>query len=459
MPEDNKELQNDRFNDLDVEIVNLDEATLDEKDVRHLSPRVRFSSRQRSMQVIATISVIMLALLLIGANDSAIRNIFVLLPTPTATMPLGTDRFYVNAEPGWGHLFVDGKLVKHVPNVGDNKVPMHLSHGTHTLEWDAFPFPRQTCTVSVPPKYHTDTCEYNAQVGNGKDSGWLFSFSASLITLSDEQRASLIATVQAVLQNYTSSEIVQPEEAYALDALGQQQAIAREPLKVTVRYQLDIDATFNNDCGPSFVVEEAQGCSNQGQDCHIFCPSSNYVNTDSTVWNVFAAMNAITDYTLLDGKQVAYYSSDSIEPSKPYEHLVPLRISWDAMHWKVTSSFALFSNEGPVKFTSPVCDTALGKVGSDPLLSTTLESSYVGLNWSPVAVSHSPASCLNIVTMEQPLTSVEEQPVALCLYRFGIFLAANQLAHIYWPHMLIADAAEQHLAQQLYKTSIGTQQR
>ena len=121
MPEDNKELQNDRFNDLDVEIVNLDEETPDEKDVRHLSPHVRFSSRQRNMQVIATVSVVMLALLLIGANDSAIRNIFVPLPSPTATIPLGTDRFYVNAEPGWGHLFVDGKLVKHVPNADDNK--------------------------------------------------------------------------------------------------------------------------------------------------------------------------------------------------------------------------------------------------------------------------------------------------------------------------------------------------
>ena len=457
MPEDSEELQNDRFNDLDVEIVSLDEETPDEKDIRRLSPRVRFSSRQRSMQVIATVSVVILTLLLIGANDSAIRNVFVPLPTPTATIPLGTDRFYVSAEPSWGHLFVDGKLMKHIPSADDNSAPLHLSRGTHTLQWDAFPFPRQTCTVSVPPNYHTDTCKYDALVGNGQDSGWLFSFSASLITLSDEQRASLIVAVQTVLQNYTSTEIVQPGEVYALDALGQQQAIALEPLKVTVRYQLNIDATFNNDCGPSFVVEQAQGCSNQGQDCHIFCPSSNYVNTDSRVWNVFAAMKAITDYTQLDGKEVAHYSSDSIEPSKQYEHLVPLRISWDGMHWKVTSSFALFSNEGPIKFTSPVCDTALGKINSDPLLSTTLESSYVGLNWSPVAVSHAPASCLNIVTMEQPLTSVEEQPVALCLYRFSIFLAANQLAHTYWPHMHIANAAEQHLAQQLYKTSISTQ--
>ncbi len=39
--------------------------------------------------------------------------------------------------------------------------------------------------------------------------------------------------------------------------------------------------------------------------------------------------------------------------------------------------------------------------------------------------------------------------VAYCLHRFGVLLAANDLAHRLWPYLPLADANEQHLAQQM----------
>jgi len=156
-------MQDNQRDDLDIEIVDIDDKMPYEKRVPPLSLNMRFFPRQRRMQAIVTISVVILVLLGLIASNTALRRKLLnvaLLPTPTFTqaIPAGTDRFYVDGEPEWGRLFVDGKLIAHPPNAYTGDAPLRLLRGVHTLRWLAAPFLPQMCTVSVPPSYRTDTC-------------------------------------------------------------------------------------------------------------------------------------------------------------------------------------------------------------------------------------------------------------------------------------------------------------
>ena len=310
------------------------------------------------------------------------------------------------------------------------------------------------CTVSVPPNFRIDTCAYNQMLSNNQGGGWLFKFPVSLTKLSNTQQEALISAVQAELQTYTSTEIVQPGEVYATDALGLQQAIAHKPLKVMVHYSLDTNAALSISCGPYFFTDSPHSCSNQGRNCHAFCNASEYFvpqQTKMQVWDVFVTVRVAFEYTTLDGKLIVQ-TVERVDSAMQYEHLLPLQISLNGTQWHVVSSASLLLSDIPAQIPSFVCDTAQRKAANSSFLGGTFESSFSGMTWKSISLPDT-VSCLNVVTMPQSLTSVEAQPYALCLYRFGIFLAANQLAHTYWPHMQVATVEEQHIAQQVYSTS------
>ena len=454
-------MQDNEHDDLNIEIIDIDDKTPYEKHASYMSYSTHLVPKQRPFQAIITISIVILVLLSIIGSNPDVRNKLLAITTfptstPTQAIPAGTDGFYIDGEPAGGRLFVDGKLITHPPNFYRDDTPLRLLRGVHTLRWLAAPFLPQTCIISVPANFRTNTCGYNDMVSNNQGVSWQFKFSVSLTNLPNTQQKSLRTAIQAVLQTYTSTERVQPGEAYATDALGLQQAVAHEPLKVMVHYTLDTDASPNISCGPYFFVDGPHSCSNQGRDCHTLCNASEFFLAKQTklhVWDVFATVRATFEYTTLDGKPITQ-TSEQADSAMLYEHLLPLQISLNGTQWHVVSSFSLLSNDMPTQFLSPICDTAQQKSANTSLLGRTLESSFVGMTWQPIAMPNA-ASCLNVVTIQQSLTSAEGQPYALCLYRFGIFLAANVLAHTYWPHMQVATQDEQHLAQQMYNASLN----
>ncbi len=442
---------------LDIEIIDLDDKSVFDQRQAFSKFRIsRFVPKQRRTQAILTTSIVILVLLgIIGSTTAVPTKLLALsMLTPTQVIPAGTDSFYVDGEPEWGRLFVDGKLISHTPNAYNGDIPLHLLRGIHRLRWLAAPFLPQMCTVSVPPNFRIDTCGYNQMLSNDQDGAWLFKFPASLTKLSNTQQQALTTTLQAMLQTYTSTEIVQPGEAYATDSLGLQHVTAHEPLKVVIHYNLDTNASHISICGPYFFVDNPHSCSNQGRDCHTFCNASEYFvpqQTQTQVWDVFVTVRVTFEYTTLDGKPIVQ-TSEQVDSAMQYEHLLPLQISLTGTQWHVASSSSLLLNNEPAQVPSFVCDTAQRKAESSSFLDG---SSFSGMAWRSISLPDT-ASCLNVVTMQQSLTSVEAQPYALCLYRFGIFLAANQLAHRYWPHMQVATEAEQHIAQQVYNTSPST---
>lgn len=69
-------------------------------------------------------------------------------------------------------------------------------------------------------------------------------------------------------------------------------------------------------------------------------------------------------------------------------------------------------------------------------------------------LNNPPAGCVVVASPAEntdttPFPSTHPLPGLYCLHRFGVLLAANALAHRYWPYLPVADSYEQNLARDL----------
>src|SRR2546421_2188047 len=208
--------------DLDVEITDLDDleiynghnrsantATTATASPVRLSLRSRLSPRQRVLRLAVTAGALVLASLIILGNIAPLRSkalgmIFGPTPAPESIVIPGTDLFYIDANPSWGKLFLDGQFLAHSPVKGKDS-PLRLSPGRHQFVWRAEPFQPINCFISIPAA-PTDTCHYILAVQDepGPTSpkvapgSWQMLFYESLATLNPTQRAALIQMAQAV---------------------------------------------------------------------------------------------------------------------------------------------------------------------------------------------------------------------------------------------------------------------
>jgi len=458
----------DESDDTAIEIVDIDTLDIPARKSTPHAPQ-HFSPKQRRAQLLATVGVIVLVLaLLLGGNGAVRRRILstVVPPTPTATAPiaLGTDNFYVESTVGWGQLFIDTKPIAHLPNM-QNDAPIRLARGTHTLLWKSPPFQPMFCTVSVPNNYPTDTCKYDSIVTNPHGMGWKISFALTLDSLSPTYRDALTTLVQATIDTYTTTDIIQKGGVYVTDDMGSGQAVASEPLKVTTRYELRTDVLPHVFCGPFAFMGGGIGCIINQQNCHLFCSSNNSyagVSQDIRFWDVFSVVRDIREYTTMSGTVVLQHQIDVLRPNNAYEHVVPLKILWHGTQWHVTLNLAE-NAASPTSYILPpaVCDKAQNAVEQEPALRVIPEPANFSVStsagWNYTAIQTFATSCLGIVTLAQPGSSQAHQIPAYCLYRLGVFLAANDIAHKYWPNMPLANAQERQLAQQLataYQTGL-----
>jgi len=164
----------------------------------------------------------------------------------------------------------------------------------------------------------------------------------------------------------------------------------------------------------------------------------------------------------MSGTVVLQHQIDVLRPNNAYEHVVPLKILWDGTQWHVTLNLAE-NAASPTSYTLPpaVCDKAQNAVEQEPALRVIPEPANFSVStsagWNYTAIQTFATSCLGIVTLAQPGSSQAHQIPAYCLYRLGVFLAANDIAHKYWPNMPLANAQERQLAQQLataYQTGL-----
>jgi hypothetical protein len=444
--------------DFEIEITDIDEleaAGSSSKPLR-LLPSPRFLPRQRRQQLAITSAIVVLAVLLILGSTASVRELVgsaLIGPTPTSVPASGpgADLFYIAANPPWGRFSIDGHQVAHLPRINVDP-PLRLSQGQHVLIWHVDPFPPQSCILSVPARYRTDTCtEY----------GSIITFAASLNMLPATQRTLLIQAIQAALDTTQSSETIQPGELYAFAPVisGSENnpcrittqsilcfAATKQPLRATLRFQLDTSTSADAPCSIS------QACILNGQDCRSFCDAPGGTIAPSAIipeWNVLAVVRSLWEYVTLDGQIIAHDQADTFIAEMANDHFVPLSITWNNPGWQVS---ALFSNS-QAHFNDTVCDSAIGDAQA-------LAGAFV-INNLPLQVkersvsgANPAAGCVVVITQgrvtgPRPTLTTAKPLVAYCLHRFGVLLAANDIAHRFWPYLPVADAYEQRLAQQL----------
>ena len=451
--------------DLDVEIVDLPDGD-DERQRGAKRPFMFFLSsvksssvaRQRRFQLILTASIVAIVVVIILGSSLPVRNLAVHLlaarvPTPTATLVPSVDLFYIDGAPSWGSAYLDGQRMKHLPLVGVDP-PLRIARGQHVLEWKADPFQEQLCIVSVPANFSVDTCHYNNSVSlGGGGSAWLLSFPASLQLLPDKPRLALLQAVQAALDAPRSTETVRPGEVYNSTAPRPVFTMARQPLRATLHFQLDTSPLSLNS-GPCTVNGQNNGqeCVLWGQDCHVFCADP---TADTTAalraqeWDVLGVVLPVWDYTTLNGKSIAQNQPDAFAGAQGYELVMPFHITWDGMGWHVSIPL---EHANTLPFGNPFCSSVESEVQIDASLSAA-ELKNFAVSWKYASGSLAAAGCVAVAAPN--LSGLTSTPApsyhvaAYCLQRFGVLLAANDVAHRLWPTLPMADAYEQHLALQL----------
>src|SRR5258708_28513182 len=455
--------------DFAVDITDIDKSGDNASDSRMplsakllgVSLEPRLSLRQRRRQLIISGSIVVLAVLLILGSSASVRDLvsgIFMRPTPTP-LPMiapGSDLFYVQGNPTWGHLFIDGHVVAHLPRISIDQ-PLRLSRGRHVLLWRADPVLSLSCMVSVPARYATDTCSYHESVQlNAGLSAWVITFSVSLASLPAEQHAALVQAVQAALDAQQSSATVQPGELYALspndpECRGERlcYATARQPLKATLSFQLDANEASDATC-----VDPEPSCTFSYQNCHLFCPGFESSPSAVAEWDVLAPVRALWKFATIDGRVLARDIPNNslwdFETGQVIESLVPLGITWDSLGWHATVSYdASAQNSG---FFNPVCAAAQDEVQSFEPPGVVGEPVY--LQWQFVSGPVPSAACGALGAPKEnafttATSTISHSELAYCLHRFGVNLAANEVAQRYWPYLPVADAGEQRLAQQL----------
>lgn len=427
---------------------------------RRSALRSRWTARQRVFQlvVIACVTLLLLSLFLgsFTSTHSIVSGLLHLKPTMQPSPQGASDLFYVQGSPSWGQLFIDGRRMARVPVLGVDR-PLRLSRGSHLLRWQANPFQPLSCTVSIPFLLGADTCLYNEAVPVGANSSaWIITFSSTLENLPQNLRASLIQTAQAALDSQQTVETVQPGELYALSPSQACKpsvtavyclATARQPLKATLSFHLDTVASQNATCS-SFGL--GNSCIFQRQDCHRFCTvPAQLLHAGSVLpsdWNVFAVVRSSWTYALPDGRVIARNQPDSfLDYEEGNEYFVALQITWNGSAWGVTVLHgSLLSN--------PTCTEAENEVETGGFLGNA--KIPFAINWNVASGATQAAGCVVVASPAEntdttPFPSTQPLPGLYCLHRFGVLLAANALAHRYWPYLPVADPYEQHLARNL----------
>lgn len=450
--------------DLDVEIISLDErASLTSGAVR------LFARRHKRPLTMATVGLVALAILLIVVNTSAVRGLDVrvlALPTPVSMQALypGEDLFYIQADPVWGHLTLDGQPVTRLPIVGVN-APLRLALGKHQLVWSAEPFQQQRCILTVPTNYLTDTCADHSTVKVGLDVDSIVIITESLSTLSISQRMALIQAVQEELNTRQSTVIVPKGELYALTSSSVCQpvvdealcyGVARQPLFATLHFRLDTNAASNETC-----LTPEPGCTYLRENCFTFCAVA--INTPgvANVWNILAPVLPLWTFQQQDGAIVerdvpdnAFWDLSTGELAD--ESLIEMQIAWQNSTWQVSIA-ATMNTIVPIGLNA-VCEAAQNVVG---ILQPPVDSfgEPFHLQWQYASGLVPASGCLGVGVSRLDIGSVKSTittppGLAYCLLRFGVLLAVNAEARRFWPNLPLADAYEQSLAQQL-ATSIN----
>lgn len=449
--------------------------------------RVPRASSGNRLQTIITLSILAIVVLVILGTLTPLKNIVTQhfsgpSPTPVATLVPGDNKFYIATGPAWGTVSIDGHPLSRLPVFGQDP-PLQLSRGAHIITWHADPFQPESCTVYVPSLIK-EPCPYeNTSPGNPRT----ITFTASLANLPTSQRASLVAAAQAALNRFAATTTLQPGELYV--RLVPPQSVgtgtAQQALQASEHFSLDTDPNSGRSCNPYSGVVCSSAIGPGNSNCIQFCTFTTNFEPgavqpgakSSTAWETMGLFYSTWDYHTLSGQSVAKGQPDTTElDNVSDDYPVYFDIQWLNQKWRVTvnnTSPSFFAGVNPVS-QNPACQSIHDQatqvldgcmtldtnylactsmqvlVSNNTTYMTTQNASKTSVNWSFLAGQNVADGCVAVIVPQQQTVPPASTPqVAYCLYRFGVLLAANALAHRYWPDLPVADAYEQQIAQQV----------
>jgi hypothetical protein len=424
---------------------------------------------RRKPKTLLIVGTIVLILLIIGGGFFAVRsfggNVTGAAPKPTATLFPGEDLFYITINPNIGTVSVDGHAISPLPKLGNT--PIQLSEGTHSIVWNAPPFKEQQCFASVPPIQNagTNACLTTdvATVSKGKNSGLqaaIIEFEATSNMLSTSQKNALITAAQATISSFDSTTTVEPGEQYVNVQAPNHIATATQPLKATLKFQLDTNPNTSSPCLAG-LLGIGQSCTIDGINCVSICslpssmnaPSANNIPPPApTTWDIYMVLRATWDYTTLSGQTVATDQPDIQDTTAP-EYLFQLYTTWTGSKWQVSTTPSRNDNYGFFSIGLPCVPAASYISEQYSLTNSTINGQSQELSFQDYfAGSNAAVGCL-VGATEMPGNAntpvAANAPEGYYLYRFGVLSAVNSLARSFSPDLPTADAYEQSLAQQL----------
>ncbi|GAC1450437.1 MAG: hypothetical protein PVSMB4_09320 [Ktedonobacterales bacterium] len=457
--------------DLEVRVTDLDPARRSNERARpsvaHSPFGPRLTRAKRATRLLTAVSALLLAsLVLLGSfpsiRDSVAQLAESFLPEAVGTLGPGGDLFYFVPDVPWGTVLVDGQALTRVPTL-DTGHPLRLALGRHHLEWRAAPFESVRCDLSVPHSTR-DTCPVAdrlflpscCSVVRQRLVGSLIEMHQSLATLPAAQHTALVAALQHALDASQSSAIMAPGEHYYFALPGQigQSVTTTQELTATLSFGLITDETRPEPC--DVYNPKVQPCHFVGQICQVLCTvlpqdvARDAAGGGEPTWFAAALVRPYWAYTSPAGTVIA----QDVPEFGLGLGLIVLRIRWDGLTWHATA--VMGHNTGVAISDDTLCAPARSWLYQGPL-------SYVFDTSNPddapqyASSATAAGGCVVVVShYYQPnAQTVAPGPPALFLERFGLLLAANDVAHALWPQAPRADAAELGLALQLAR-QLGT---
>ncbi len=420
--------------------------------------------------VLWLVIVLLLIAIFSPVRDVVIKRYLTAAPTPTPTIVAGGNQFYIDAYPQ-GTVTIDGHAATYLPNENNNDIPITLSRGRHKIMWQAPPFQPLSCIVFVPP-LPSEPCNYESLGGTPNAPGArIISFTASMTNLSNAQQTELKQAIQATLNTLQSTDTLQAGEQYVNAQPAGEPVVktAAQPLNATLRLHLDANPTSSNSCTPN-----GDFCTLSGQNCIQICSDGETASPNGAfTWNIIALYYSTWTYTTQGGQVVARDQPDTNYPIVGVDHSIDLSATWDGKVWKVNLpryKNALFPSTTNLQFNNagsptlnmppPACASINNFINSTNFFtgatpfSVTQGSNPTTVNWGFVVGTNEAQGCLGVVVPNsgQQTPTNFKQPAAYFLYRCGVLLAVNTLAHSDFPSVPLADAYEQGIAQQLEAT-------
>ena len=397
--------------DIEFEITDVKHGTSGDAPSRQrgrISGLVASSIRKLDRRRIANIALVVLPVVLVATVLSQLAPYLGAAAERTSTTTTTGSSvpqhvIFVNGVP-WGTLRIDGKVQGWA--AGFSKADLPVARGRHTLTYVALPFPSLTCHFSVPADPSDDclspTDRYQDSLAQA------ISLEAYPNRLSSEQRTALFAAITDALNSTAKPTRIMPGERYR--TRDGSVAVASQILTAQAVYTISkyTDITSVPDIGGSSPASRND-------------------------WQLQVPVEMSFFYTA-PGNVI---SASASFPTAPHYSIVFVSVGYDGT-WQATANNS-----------NVTCQAAQNDLGN---LSQVLQPAGPnGQNTFTSAPAPNPSDgCLIRLTGNFGTAQHQVSGTALFLYRFGVTLAANDLAHRAAPSLpMITGQEETNLVRQV----------